>query len=137
MRVGTGESGMCIVALSFLSESPHDTNYNESTGKNSLPSFTPFLSGMRSGKERRFASPATIPVLSMPSISIRSKDLQFFPFNDYSLWQLSTISKSSHSGFHLRRIWLQTRLLVMTMKDLLILVYRSQSSPGHQTCAAS
>src|SRR5579859_7559214 len=130
MRVGARESGVCIVASSFLSESPRNTNYNESTGKNSLPSFTPFFSGMRSGKERRFASPATIPVLSMPSTSIRSKDLRFFPFNDCSLLQLSTISKSSHSGFHLRRIWLQTRLLVMMMKDLLILVYRSQSSPA-------
>jgi hypothetical protein len=125
------------VVSSSPNKSLHDTNYNELFGRSSSLSFTPFSSGMMNGEERRSALPVIIPVLLMQSTSARFKDQRFFSSNDCSLLQQSTISKSSHSEFHLRRIWLLMRLLVMTTKDLLILVYRSQSSLSRQPCTES
>jgi hypothetical protein len=89
-------SGGCIVVSPSLSEYHHGSNYNESTGRSSSPSFTAYFSGTTNGKEQQCTSPVTMPASSTQSANIRFEDRRFSPFNVCSSSPRFSASKSSH-----------------------------------------
>src|SRR5438045_8330796 len=97
-----------------------------------------FYLGTKSGEGGKSGLPVTIQAASMRLINTPSKAQQLSLFSGYFSSLQSTIFKSSHYGFLRKRILWRMQHLVMTTRNLLILVYRCLTiSLNHLNCARS
>ena len=132
---GWVESTIVLYSLNvFL----RNTSPRRSIGKKCLQFFMLFYFDTKPGEGGKSGLPVTIQALSMRLINTPSKAQRLFLFSGYFSSLLSTIFKSSHSGSHRKRILWQIQHLVMTTRNLLILVYKCLTiSLDHLNCARS